>query len=118
MEGRESLNSQAASGLMEAGARMPVYVLCHGAGPWPWVPEMHDWHALMTEGLRNIPRQLVRRPRAVLLISAHWEEAVFTVQSAAQPGMLYDCRGFPQHTCNLHYRAPGSPELAGRVNVA
>lgn len=32
MEERESLNSQAASGLMEAGARMPVYVLCHGAG--------------------------------------------------------------------------------------
>lgn len=42
MEERESLNSQAASGLMEAGARMPVYFLCHGAGPWPWVPEMHD----------------------------------------------------------------------------
>lgn len=50
-----------------------------------------------------------------MLISAHWEEAVFTAQSAAQPGMLYDYGGFPPHTCNLHYRAPGSPELAGRV---
>ena len=72
----------------------------------------------MAEGLRNIPRQLVRRPRAVSLISAHWEEAVFTAQSAAQPGMLSDYGGFPPHTYNLHYRAPGSPELAGRVNAA
>lgn len=54
----------------------------------------------------------------MLLISAHWEEAVFTAQSAAQPGMLYDYGGFPPHTCNLDYRAPGSPELAGRVNAA
>lgn len=115
MEEREGLGSQAVSGLMVAGARMPVYFLCHGAGPWPWVPEMHDWHALMAEGLRNIPRQLVHRPRAVLLISAHWEEPVFTVQSAAHPGMLYDYGGFPPHTYSLHYRAPGSPELAGRV---
>ena len=115
MEEREGLGSQAVSGLMVAGARMPVYFLCHGAGPWPWVPEMHDWHALMAEGLRNIPRQLARRPRAVLLISAHWEEPVFTVQSAAHPGMLYDYGGFPPQTYNLHYRAPGSSELAGRV---
>lgn len=66
MEECESLSTQAVSGLVEAGARMPVYFLCHGAGPWPRVPEMHGWHALMAEGLRNIPRQLVRRPRAVL----------------------------------------------------
>lgn len=115
MKERESLNGQAVSGLIEAGARMPVYFLCHGAGPWPWVPEMLDWHALMTEGLRNIPRQLARKPRTVLLISAHWEEPVFTVQSAAHPGMLYDYGGFAPHTYDLHYRASGSPELAGRV---
>lgn len=115
MKERESLNSQAVSGLIEAGARMPVYFLCHGAGPWPWVPEMLDWHALMAKDLRNIPRQLARKPRAVLLISAHWEEPVFTVQSAAHPGMLYDYGGFPPHTYDLHYRASGSPELAVRV---
>lgn len=115
MKERESLNSQAVSGLIEAGARMPVYFLCHGAGPWPWVPEMLDWHALMAEDLRNIPRQLACKPRAVLLISAHWEEPVFTVQSAAHPGMLYDYGGFPPHTYDLHYRASGSPELAVRV---
>ena len=82
---------------MNSDGRMPAYFLCHGAGPWPWVPEMRDWHAQMAAGLRDIPRQLQRTPRAVLLISAHWEEPVFTVQSAAQPGMLYDYGGFPLH---------------------
>ena len=79
---------------MESNGRMPAYFLCHGAGPWPWVAEMRDWHAQMAAGLRDIPRQLPRTPCAVLLISAHWEEAVFT---AAQPGMLYDYGGFPLH---------------------
>ena len=100
---------------MNSDGRMPAYFLCHGAGPWPWVPEMRDWHAQMAAGMREIPRQLRRTPRAVLLISAHWEEPVFTVQSAAQPGMLYDYGGFPPHTYSLHYRSPGAPELASRV---
>ena len=100
---------------MNSDGRMPAYFLCHGAGPWPWVPEMRDWHAQMAAGLRDIPRQLRCTPRAVLLISAHWEEPVFTVQSAAQPGMLYDYGGFPPHTYSLHYRSPGAPELASRV---
>ncbi|WP_371878488.1 hypothetical protein [Comamonas sp. C11] len=47
-------------------------------------------------------------------MSAHWEVPVFTGQSAAHPGM-YDYRGFLPHTYSLHYRAPGSSELAGRV---
>lgn len=69
----------------------------------------------MAAGLRDIPRQLGRKPKAVLLISAHWEEPVFTVQSAAQPGMLYDYGGFPPHTYSVQYRSPGAPELASRV---
>ncbi len=111
----ERLGQQADFAAKEAEARLPVYFLCHGAGPWPWVSEMQDWHAQMAAGLRDIPRQLGRKPRAVLLISAHWEEAEFTVQSAAQPGMLYDYGGFPPNTYSLHYRSPGAPELAEHV---
>lgn len=116
MHEHESLSSQrGGKGRVEEGSRLPVYFLCHGAGPWPWVPEMRDWHAQMAAGLRDIPRQLGRKPKAVLLISAHWEEPVFTVQSAAQPGMLYDYGGFPPHTYSVQYRSPGAPELASRV---
>lgn len=116
MHKHESLSSQrGGKGRVEEGSRLPVYFLCHGAGPWPWVPEMRDWHAQMAAGLCDIPRQLGRKPKAVLLISAHWEEPVFTVQSAAQPGMLYDYGGFPPHTYSVQYRSPGAPELASRV---
>lgn len=118
MHEHESLSSQrGGNGRLEEGSRLPVYFLCHGAGPWPWVPQMRDWHAQMAAGLRDIPRQLGRKPKAVLLISAHWEEPVFTVQSAAHPGMLYDYGGFPPHTYSVQYRSPGAPELASRVQL-
>lgn len=100
---------------MAQSSRMPVYFICHGAGPWPWVAEMQAWHAQMAQSLRDIAQQLGRRPQAVLLISAHWEEPVFTVQSAPQPGMLYDYGGFPPYTYQVQYRSPGSPALAQRV---
>lgn len=40
--------------------------------------------------LRDMPRQLGTRPKAVLLISGHWEEREFTVMTAARPPMVYD----------------------------
>jgi len=58
---------------------------------------------------------LLSRPKAVLMISAHWEERRFTVSTAAAPPMLFDYYGFPPHTYELSYPAPGSPELARRV---
>jgi aromatic ring-opening dioxygenase catalytic subunit (LigB family) len=57
----------------------------------------------------------VPTPRAILCVTAHWEAPVVTVSSAAQPGMLYDYGGFPPHTYEVVWPAPGSPELAGRV---
>ena len=49
------------------------------------------------------------------MVSAHWEAPVFTVQATAQPGMIYDYGGFPPHTYQVHYRSPGAPALAQRV---
>lgn len=71
--------------------------------------------ALMERALQDIPRQLPQPPRAVLVVSGHWEEAQFTVSSAANPGMVYDYHGFPPETYRIRYPAPGSPELAMRV---
>lgn len=65
--------------------------------------------------LRGIDAAIGRRPRAVLVISGHWEEAVPTVNSGAQPPLLFDYYGFPEHTYRLSYPAPGSPLLAARV---
>ena len=65
--------------------------------------------------LADMPRQIGRTPRAILMISAHWEEPAFTVMANPRPPMIYDYGGFPAHTYQVHYDAPGSPELAQRV---
>lgn len=72
------------------------------------------WHALGAY-LRRLPVDAGARPKAILVISAHWEEADFTVQTKAQPGLLFDYYGFPPHTYELRYPAPGAPWLAQRV---
>lgn len=56
-------------------------------------------------------------PKAILVVSAHWEEAVPHVSAHPQPPMLYDYFGFPEHTYHISYAAPGSPELAARVSA-
>ncbi len=76
---------------------------------------MRAHFALMERALQDIPRQLPEPPRAVLVVSGHWEEDEFTVSSAPDPGMVYDYYGFPAETYRIRYPAPGSPELAARV---
>ncbi|MFT3720529.1 DODA-type extradiol aromatic ring-opening family dioxygenase [Pseudorhodoferax sp.] len=98
--------------------KLPTYFISHGGGPWPWMKaEMGARYARLEAALADMPRQIGRRPAAVLMVSAHWEAPAFTVQSAAQPGMLYDYHGFPPHTYQVHYRSPGAPALAQRVQA-
>lgn len=96
--------------------RMPTYFLSHGGGPWPWLNgSMRDSHAGLEFALRHLPAELPAPPKAILMISAHWEAPTFTVQTNANPPMLYDYGGFPEHTYRITYPAPGSPALAARV---
>lgn len=96
--------------------RLPTYFISHGGGPWPWMKEqMGPVYAQLEASLADMPRQLGRRPAAILMVSAHWEAPVFTVQANPRPPMVYDYGGFPAHTYQIHYDAPGSPELARRV---
>jgi aromatic ring-opening dioxygenase catalytic subunit (LigB family) len=73
-------------------------------------------HALLEASLRQLPARLPEPPKAILMISAHWEAPAFTVMTAARPGMLYDYGGFPPHTYEVLYPAPGDPALAERVH--
>lgn len=65
--------------------------------------------------LRGLGQSIVRHPKAIVVISAHWEEADFTVTSNLRPPLLFDYHGFPDHTYQLKYPAPGSPELALQI---
>ena len=72
------------------------------------------WDGLAAH-LRGIDTALGVRPKAVLVVSAHWEAPVATVNGAEKPGLLFDYYGFPPHTYRLRYPAPGAPDLAVRV---
>jgi len=71
----------------------------------------------MASWLRSVPELIGARPRALLVISAHWEAPHFSVNTQAAPSLLYDYSGFPPHTYDLEYPAPGSPELAAEVRA-
>jgi aromatic ring-opening dioxygenase catalytic subunit (LigB family) len=100
-------------------ARQPVVFLPHGGGPWPFVDLGMDPAELESLGgyLRGLRGQLRTPPRAILVVSAHWEEAVPTVMSSARPPMLYDYFGFPAESYAIQWPAPGEPALAARVTA-
>lgn len=95
--------------------RLPTWFLSHGGGPWPWLKEMAPMMAGLARSLRELPATLPQPPRAVLMVSAHWESPWFALMSHPRPPMLYDYYGFPAHTYRVAYAAPGSPELARDV---
>ncbi len=91
----------------------PTYFVSHGGGPWPYMKDQFgQMFDRLETSLQDIPRQLGATPKAVLMISGHWEEEDFTVSASPNPPMIYDYSGFPAHTYQVKYSAPGSPELA------
>lgn len=104
---------------MTACQRQPAIYITHGGGPCFWIelPAPFGPHAYdsLKAYFAGLLASLPERPRAILIASAHWEEPVPTVSTAAAPPMLYDYYGFPPHTYRLQYPAPGAPEIAGRV---
>jgi len=80
---------------------------------WSWGPA-DTWNATQ-RFLERLAATLPAVPRALLVISGHWEERAFTASAAAQPELVFDYSGFPEHTYRLTWSAPGDPELAERV---
>jgi len=98
--------------------RQPAVFLPHGGGPcffmdWTWGPA-NTWDATR-HFLESLQTSLPGPPRAMLVVSGHWEEAAFTAGAAAAPQLIYDYSGFPPHTYELSWPAPGDPALAGRI---
>ena len=97
---------------------LPAYFLSHGGGPWPWMKaEMNGAYAMLEASLQEMQQQVALTPKAVLVISGHWEKREFTVMSNPNPPMIYDFSGFPEHTYRIKYSAPGSPQIAERVRA-
>jgi aromatic ring-opening dioxygenase catalytic subunit (LigB family) len=96
---------------------MPSWFIPHGGGPcffMTWNPP-GVWDR-MGAFLKSAPLALPQRPRAIVVVSAHWLEAGFHVTSGRYPELIYDYSGFPPHTYALQYPAPGAPELAAQIS--
>jgi aromatic ring-opening dioxygenase catalytic subunit (LigB family) len=72
------------------------------------------WHR-MGAWLRQLGGSIGVVPKAIIVISAHWEAEEFTVSAHSDPPLLYDYYGFPEHTYHIKYQAPGSPVLAREI---
>ena len=100
---------------MTSSDPLPTYFIPHGGGPWPFMPERTAALASLTAFLRGLLTDAGPAPRAIVVISGHWEEPQPTVSSRTDYSMLYDYYGFPPETYELQYPAPGSPQVAGEV---
>ncbi|WP_181383648.1 dioxygenase [Streptomyces sp. NWU339] len=87
--------------------RMPALYLSHGAPPLAddpiWPGQLATWSA-------ELPR-----PKAILVVSAHWEEAPLALGATETVPLVYDFWGFPEHYYQVKYGAPGAPALAESV---
>jgi 4,5-DOPA dioxygenase extradiol len=87
---------------------LPALFISHGA------PDLPIRDGAVTHFLKSLHQQFPK-PKAILVISAHWNSAQPTVSKAVQPQTIYDFGGFPDAVYQLNYPAPGAPELAERV---
>lgn len=90
-----------------ASNRMPAIFAAHGApillDDAAWMAELAAWAKAMA------------KPKAILMVSAHWEERPATLGATQPVPLVYDFYGFPEKYYQTTYPAPGAPELASRV---
>jgi 4,5-DOPA dioxygenase extradiol len=86
---------------------MPVVFLAHGAPPLlddaGWISELGAW-------AKALPR-----PRAIVVVSAHWEARPLSIGAIRPLPLIYDFHGFPERFYRLTYPAPGAPDVAQRI---
>ena len=92
---------------MKTETKLPVLFLAHGAPPLlddkQWLGELAAWSSALP------------RPRAILVLSAHWEDAPLRIGATQPVPLVYDYYGFPQRFYQVTYPSPGAPALATRV---
>lgn len=95
--------------------RQPSFYIPHGGGPCFFMDDPHHIWTGMERFLKGLPALMPGRPKAILMVSGHWETPGFAFTASAKPPLVYDYYGFPPHTYQLRYAAPGDPALAERA---
>lgn len=89
-----------------------ILFLSHGGGPMPLLGDAG--HKEMFACLQKIA-SILRKPSAILVVSAHWEEKIPTITSGANPSLIYDYYGFPEESYSITYPCQGEPSLAEQI---
>jgi len=92
--------------------RQPTFFIPHGGGPCFFMDDPNGTWTGMAAFLRSLPQRLPEPPKAILVVSGHWETDGFAFTTAPRPPLLFDYYGFPPHTYELRYDSPGDPALA------
>ena len=95
---------------------LPTYYISHGGGPWPWMAERGETRfGQLEQSLLAMRQDIGEAPKAVLVVSGHWETQGFEISSSPHPPMEFDYYGFPDWAYRIRYDAPGSPVLAAHI---
>lgn len=94
----------------------PAVFVNHGGGPLPVLGDKDS--AGLTKFLRDEVKKHVnfKEIKAIILVTAHWEENVVHISSSKNHDLYFDYYGFPPETYKYRYDAPGDPELAKQIH--
>lgn len=93
--------------VQQSNDSLPTIFVAHGA---PMLLEDAVWVEELARWARALPK-----PKAILIISAHWESKPATLGATRTVPLVYDFYGFPERFYQTQYAAPGAPLLAERV---
>lgn len=101
------------------GMRAPALFVSHGGGPLPLlgVPDHQELAKFLSTkaGLLLKLRDTHEKPRALVVVTAHWETQVPAVSLRKDSKLFFDYYNFPPETYKYTYDAQGDPELAAHV---
>ncbi len=89
---------------------LPTLFLSHGS----------PMHALNAGAAGEVWAALAKqlpKPKAVLMVTAHWETHLPMFSGNVKPSMIYDFGGFPDELYKIAYPAPGAPDIAARAQT-
>jgi 4,5-DOPA dioxygenase extradiol len=103
----KAMTSTSPTGTSAHGKSLPAIFLAHGS---PLLLDDRGWVAELAGWAKALPR-----PRAVLMLSAHWVDRPITLGATRQVPLVYDFYGFPARYYQTTYPAPAAPDLAARL---
>lgn len=103
--------------------RAAAIALSHGGGPLIALGDAGPGQANIAKSLQTRVPEILRlhskaRPRAMVVVTAHWSERYPTISSSQKHSLYYDYSGFPPEAYRLKYGAPGAPTVALEVAQA